>query len=69
MLINLNLNNNPYWYSVLLSEGFFINKTDQYDVLITDFSDKSRKISNEKSVIIVYSNYINFLEILLRLSK
>ena len=29
--------------------------------MITDFSDKSRKISNVKSVIIVDSNYINFL--------
>ncbi len=61
MLINLNIRNNPYWYSILLSEGFFINKSNKYDILITDFSNKIPKLYNEKSVIVADYKNIHLL--------
>lgn len=61
MLINLNLKKNPYWYSVLISEGFFVNKSDKYDVLITDFTHNLNCVPNNKTVIIIDSSNLNIL--------
>lgn len=61
MLINLNIKNNLYWYSILLSEGFLINKTNNFDILIADNTDNFKQLLNKKSVVILDCNNMKLL--------